>query len=92
MLYLDAFSAHLTPTIRSHIRKNRIALSIVLGGYTRYVQVLDVSLNKPLKELIKEEHDDYYDQHIDDWEWGVFSIGERNSLGCKSLEETSLGV
>jgi hypothetical protein len=30
------------------------------------VQVLDVSINKPLKDLIKEEQDNYYDQHIED--------------------------
>jgi hypothetical protein len=29
-----------------------------------------------MKALIKEEHDDHYDQHIEEWERGVFSIGD----------------
>ena len=61
MLSLDAFATYLTPTIRSYIRKNRTTLSIILGGYIGYIQVLDISLNKPLKALIKEEYNDYYD-------------------------------
>jgi len=31
------------------------------------VQVLDVSLNKPLKDLIKQEQDDHYDRNIEEW-------------------------
>jgi hypothetical protein len=61
LLCLDAFVAPLTPTIRSHIRKNWTTLSVIPGGCTGYIQVLDVSLNKPLKALIKEEHDDHFD-------------------------------
>ena len=34
-------------------------------GCTEYVQVLDISLNKPIKVLINEEHNDYYNQEID---------------------------
>jgi hypothetical protein len=33
-----------------------------------------------LKALIKEEHDDHYNQHIDEWEVGKFPIGERRVL------------
>jgi hypothetical protein len=76
MLCLDAFSAHLTPAVRSYVKQNRITLSVIPGGCTGYIQPLDVSLNKPLKALIKEEHDDHFDQHMDEWQAGKFSIGD----------------
>jgi hypothetical protein len=44
------------------------------------VQVLDVSINKPLKDLIKEEQDNHYDQHIEDWQKEKYNIGERRIL------------
>jgi hypothetical protein len=80
MLYLDTFKAHLTPKVHEAARKAWTTLSIVPGGCTGYVQVLDVSLNKPIKALIKEEHDDHYDQHIDKWEVEKFNVGERQVL------------
>jgi hypothetical protein len=39
-------------------------MSIVPRGCTRIVQILNVSLNKPLKDLIKEEQDNYYNHYI----------------------------
>jgi hypothetical protein len=44
------------------------------------VQVLDVSLNKLLKDLIKEEQDDHYDRHIEEWQQEKYNIGERRIL------------
>ena len=44
------------------------------------VQVLDVSINKLLKDLIKEEQDSYYNQHIEDWQKEKYNIGERRIL------------
>jgi hypothetical protein len=66
MLCLDAFAAHLMPSVRSTVKEHKTALSVIPGGCTGYVEVLDVSLNKPLKDLIKEEHDAYYNQHIEE--------------------------
>jgi hypothetical protein len=44
------------------------------------VQVLDVSLNKVLKDLIKKEHNNYYDLHVEKWEAEKFNVGERRVL------------
>jgi hypothetical protein len=41
------------------------------------VQVLDVSINKVLKDLIKEEQDDHYDRHIEQWQQEKYNIRER---------------
>ena len=44
------------------------------------VQVLDVSINKVLKDLIKEEQDSHYDQHIEDQQQEKYNVGERRVL------------
>ena len=62
------------------LKEQKATLSVILGDCTRYIQPLDVSLNKPLKDLIQEEMDDHYDQHIEDWQKEKFNIGERRIL------------
>jgi hypothetical protein len=50
--------------VSSVLKRQGITLSVIPGGYTGYVQPLDVSLNKPLKDLIKEEQDRHFDKNI----------------------------
>jgi hypothetical protein len=64
LLCLDTFWAHLTLTVSSVLKRQGVTLSVIPGGYTGYVQPLDVSLNKPLKDLIKEEQDKHFDKNI----------------------------
>jgi hypothetical protein len=80
LLCLDAFVAHLTLRVCATAKAQKTTLSIILGGCTGYIQPLDVSLNKPMKALIKEEYDDHYGRHIDEWEAEKFNIGERRIL------------
>jgi hypothetical protein len=80
LIVLDAFKAHLTPAVHTELRKQKTTLSAILGGCTGLVQPLDVSINKPLKALIKEEQDNHWDQHLEEWEAGKFNIGDRRVL------------
>ena len=80
LLALDAFEANLTTPIRKLFKQQKTTISVIPGGCTGFVQVLDVSVNKPLKDLIKEEQDDHYDQHIDEWRAEKFNIGQRRIL------------
>jgi len=59
LIALNAFKAHLTPAVRAELKKQRTTLSAIPGGCTGFVQPLDVSINRPLKDLIKEEQDAY---------------------------------
>jgi len=65
-LALDAFKAHLTPAVRAELKRQRTTMSAIPGGCTGFVQLLDVSINKPLKALIKEEQDNHWDQHLEE--------------------------
>jgi len=56
--------AYLTLAVSSLLKRQGVTLSVIPGGCTGYIQPLDVSLNKPLKDLIKEEQDNYFDKHI----------------------------
>jgi hypothetical protein len=64
LLYLDAFSAHLTPAVISEFKRQGVTVSVIPGGCTGYIQPLDTSINKTLKDLIKEEQDEHFDKNI----------------------------
>jgi hypothetical protein len=80
LLCLDAFAAHLTPAVGGLLKRQGVTLSVILGGCIGYIQPLDVSLNKPLKDLIREEQDDHFDRHIEEWQQEKFNIGQRRIL------------
>jgi hypothetical protein len=43
--------------LQDELKKLNVTVSIILGGCTRYVQVLDVTVNKIMKQYIKEFED-----------------------------------
>ena len=47
--------------LRQILKDLNTTTSIIPSGYTSYVQVLDVSVNKIIKDLIKQFEEDYYD-------------------------------
>jgi hypothetical protein len=59
LLALDTFSPHLTIAVCRAFKAQKKTLSVIPRGCTRMVQVLDVFINKPLKDLIKEEQDSH---------------------------------
>uniref|UniRef100_A0A182RD00 DNA topoisomerase (ATP-hydrolyzing) n=1 Tax=Anopheles funestus TaxID=62324 RepID=A0A182RD00_ANOFN len=55
MLVLDAFRGHLTAEVKQIAAQSKTFLEAIPGGLTSQLQPLDVSLNKPIKGLIREE-------------------------------------
>jgi hypothetical protein len=53
---LDAFNRHLTPEIKATVTgsSNNTDLVVILGGMTSQLQVLDVVVNKPFKDHLKQ--------------------------------------
>ena len=47
--------------LRQILKDLNTTTSIIPGGCTGYVQVLDVSVNKIIKDLIKQFKEDHYD-------------------------------
>ena len=48
-------SAHLTDTVKQQLRENKTATAVIPGGLTSLVQPLDVCLNKPFKDRLREK-------------------------------------
>ena len=55
LLVWDSFSAHLTDTVKQQLRENKTATAVIPGGLTSLVQSLDVCLNKPFKDRLREK-------------------------------------
>ena len=53
LLALDLFGAHKTAEVLDTFRANDITVSIIPGGCTSLVQPLDVSINRPFKDILK---------------------------------------
>ena len=66
--------------LRDAFVKLNVTLSLIPGGCTGYVQVLDVLVNKLIKQYIEEYEDLWVEQNFDLWESGKWSIGERRIL------------
>ena len=59
LLAWDSFEAHLTDDVKKLLTKSKIESAIILGGYTKYIQVPDVVWNKLFKGNIQEFYDDW---------------------------------
>lgn len=55
---LDSASFHKTPTILETLKKHNITPSIIPGGCTGLIQVLDVGVNRTFKDFLKEAMED----------------------------------
>jgi hypothetical protein len=52
--------------LRDAFKKLNVTLSIIPGGYTGYIQVLDVLINKLIKAYIEEYKDLWIEEHFDE--------------------------
>jgi hypothetical protein len=62
-LCLDAFAPQMTKNLRDEFKKLNCTTLYIPGGCTGFVQVLDVSLNKPLKALVAQAASDHADKY-----------------------------
>jgi hypothetical protein len=60
MLAMNAFCGRLSDRIRNRLRNRNTDLVIIPSGMTSQLQTLDVSVNKPFKQLVRK--------HCDTWQ------------------------
>jgi hypothetical protein len=60
MLILDEFSAHMTDEVRRAYAECGTFLELVPGGYTSRLQVMDVGINKPFKDRVRDQYDEWF--------------------------------
>jgi hypothetical protein len=66
--------------LRDTFAKLHVTVSIIPGGCTGYVQVLDVLINKLIKAYIEEYEDQWVEANFELWQSGKWSVGERRIL------------
>lgn len=55
LLVWDMFRSHLTENVKMRARRKNVDMAVIPGGMTSLVQPLDVSLNKPFKDSLREK-------------------------------------
>jgi len=53
LMALDMFGSHKTEEVLDTMRAHDITLSVIPGGCTGLVQPMDVSINRPFKDILK---------------------------------------
>jgi hypothetical protein len=66
--------------LRDELAKLKVTLSLIPGGCTGYIQVLDVLINKLIKAYIEEYEDLWIKENFEVWESGKWSVGDRRIL------------
>ncbi|KAG7171705.1 Pogo transposable element-like 90, partial [Homarus americanus] len=54
LLAPDKYESHLVDSVTAGIRKENTDTAVIPGGLTSLVQPLDVSINKPFKDALKD--------------------------------------
>jgi hypothetical protein len=91
LLVLDAFGAYKKkkPTEEekqandnfvAELKKLNVTISMIPGGGTGYVQVLDLLVNRLIKKIISDQEAAHYDIYEDEWRLGKFNVGDKRVL------------
>ena len=59
LLFLDSFSAHLTDKVKDTFKRYNTTIVVIPGGCTSVLQPLDVSINKPVKSILRQSWERY---------------------------------
>ena len=59
LLIMDTFRAHCTEKVINLLSKHHSSVALIPGGCTSKLQPLDVSLNKPFKQVCRQEFSAY---------------------------------
>jgi hypothetical protein len=63
LLVIDQAAFHKTPEILSKLRSHSILLAVMPGGCTSLLQPLNISINKPFKEWLRDEMELILDEY-----------------------------
>jgi len=95
---MNLMGSHKTPAVLELLSQNNIIPSFIPAGCTSLVQPLDVSVNKPLKELIRDLTDEQIFQLESAEEFAKWTVGEHHimtthctSAKCKNQSWSTKG-
>jgi hypothetical protein len=67
-------------SLQKEFKKLNCTTFYISSEYTGFVQVLDVSLNKPLKALVVQAVSDYTDKHYEKYKASGFTVRDQRVL------------
>lgn len=79
LFVLDAATFHKTDRVLNILSNYKIMPSMIPGGCTSLIQPLDVSINRPFKDLLQEEVEMYI-EYADESGKSSWSIGDRRVM------------
>ena len=59
LLFLDTFTAHLTDQVLQAFKEANTTVRLIPGGCTPVLQPLHVSINKPIKTVLRQSWNQY---------------------------------
>ena len=60
MLVWDSFKCHISEDMKKQLQRYNTVMSVILGGCTKYLQPLDVCINKPFKQYFRELYNEWF--------------------------------
>ena len=60
MLVWDSFKCHISEDMKKQLQQYNTVMSVIPGGYTKYLQPLDVCINKPFEQYFRELYDEWF--------------------------------
>ena len=60
MLVWDSFKCHISDERKEQLKRYNTVMSVIPGSCTKYLQPLDVCINKPFKSFFREFYDDWF--------------------------------
>ena len=73
MLIMDSFKGHTTPKVKDKMNQLELDWLISPPGTTSFLQLCDLSINKPFKERLREHWEEWFAD--DDYQFKVFTPG-----------------
>ena len=83
ILVADVHTAQQTDEVKRLLVNKKTVLVNVPPGCTSHVQPLDVSVNKPFKNLVREQFEKHLDENLDKYVDGKLTTSERRVLTTK---------
>ena len=59
MLVWDSFKCHISDAMKELLKQYNILMSVIPGGCTKFLQLLNVCINKPFKAFFRELYDEW---------------------------------
>ena len=74
LLVFDRATTHINDEIINFLHANNILYVLIPPGFTRFLQPLDVSVNRAFKIALKKNYLNYQQKHLDDIFHNQFTI------------------